>query len=150
MDVIEKELHYYQAQSGKIPFEEWFVGLNDERARDVVRARLARLSEENMKPSVPYLPRLLKALEDPTEALGYLQAALEDKDPRVFLVALRDVVRAQGGMTQLSRTAKINREHLYDLLSRRGNPEFLTLQTILSVLGYRLVITKAGDRKKAA
>ncbi len=103
-----------------------------------------------MKAAVPYLPRLLKDLEDPKEALGYLQAALEDKDPRVFLVALRDVVQAQCGMTQLSRTAKINREHLYDLLSKRGNPEFLTLQTILAALGYQLVLKKAPHRKKAA
>lgn len=103
-----------------------------------------------MKPSVPYLPRLIKDLQNPKEALGYLQAALEDHDPRVFLVALRDVVQAYGGMTQLSRATKINREHLYDLLSERGNPEYRTLHTILTALGYRLVITPAGTRKKAA
>ena len=103
-----------------------------------------------MKPSVPYKDILMKELRDPREALGYLQAALEDPDPRVFFVALRDVVQAQHGMTKLSRNAKINREHLYDLLSKRGNPGFLTLQNILAALGYKLSIVQNGHLKKAA
>ena len=103
-----------------------------------------------MKPSIPYKNTLLEELRDPREALGYLQAALEDPDPRVFLVALRDVVQAQSGMTKLSRHAKINREHLYDLLSKRGNPGFLTLQNILAALGYKLSIEQTRPLKKAA
>ena len=83
-------------------------------------------------------------LQNPQEAVRHLRTALDHNDPRVFLVALRDVVRAQGGVTQLARSAKISREHLYDLLSERGNPEFMTLTGILSALGYKFTIDPAA------
>ena len=43
----------------------------------------------------PYRDSLLKALKTPDEAARYLNASLEDEDPRVFLLALRDVAAAQ-------------------------------------------------------
>jgi probable addiction module antidote protein len=85
-----------------------------------------------------------KDLQDTQEAADHLRAALEHNDPRAFLVALREVVRAQGGVSQLARAAKISREHLYDLLSERGNPEFLTLTAILAALGYQFSIDPAA------
>ena len=147
MDVVEKEIHFYQTREGKIPFQEWRDALEDQRNRDCL---LGRLSETIMKPSVPYKELLMNELQDPQEALGYLQAALEDPDPRVFLVALRDVVQAQCGMSKLSHHAKMSREHLYDVLSKRGNPGLITLHTILSTLGYRLSIERNRNLKKAA
>ena len=44
-----------------------------------------------------YRDYLLERLEDPEEAVAYLNAALEEEDPRMFLVALRNVADAQGG-----------------------------------------------------
>jgi len=41
-------------------------------------------------------------LRDPAEAVGYLNACLEDGDPEVFLLALRDVARARGGVATLA------------------------------------------------
>lgn len=41
-----------------------------------------------------YEESLLEALKNPEEALGYLNAALEDEDPRIFLLALMDVLNA--------------------------------------------------------
>ncbi|AFZ51434.1 helix-turn-helix domain-containing transcriptional regulator [Dactylococcopsis salina] len=41
-----------------------------------------------------YKEDLLEALSDPIEAREYLNAALEDENPEVFLLALRDVVEA--------------------------------------------------------
>lgn len=103
-----------------------------------------------MKPSVPYKPHLLKELRDPREAVAYLQDALEDEDPRVFLIALRDVVQAQCGMAKLARNALLSREHLYDLLSERGNPAFQTLRTLLLALGFQLTLTVPKKLKEAA
>ena len=40
-------------------------------------------------------------LQDPAEAAGYLNACLEDGDAEVFLLALRDVARARGGVSTL-------------------------------------------------
>ena len=41
-------------------------------------------------------------------AAGYLTAALEEGED-VFLLAVRDVVQAQGGMSALSQATKLNR-----------------------------------------
>src|SRR2546422_2518384 len=93
-----------------------------------------------MAPSKPYHPELIKALRDPREAVEYLNAALEDGDPEVFLLALRDVAEAHGGVAEVAETAKLNRENLYRMLSNRGNPEFRSLDALLHALGFRLAI----------
>ena len=79
-------------------------------------------------------------LKDPTEALGYLNACLEDRDPDLFLLALRDVARARGGVAKLAEITDLNREHLYRMLSQDGNPEFRSLETLLDALGFRLAV----------
>lgn len=94
-----------------------------------------------MTPSYPYRDYLNKTMQDPKRAAGYLEAALEDSDPRVFLLALKDVIEAQGGMTKIARHAKMSREHLYRMLSLRGNPGFLGLGTLLAALGFKFSIT---------
>jgi DNA-binding phage protein len=38
---------------------------------------------------------LLENLKDASEAIAYLQAAFEDEDERVFVLALRDVLEAR-------------------------------------------------------
>lgn len=93
-----------------------------------------------MEPSKSYHEELMKWLRDPGAALRYLDAALEERDKKVFLLALRDVARAQGGMVSLSRRASLNRENLYRALSRGGNPSFLGLGAILNALGFRLAV----------
>jgi probable addiction module antidote protein len=105
-----------------------------------------------MKPYRSYKEGLLKSLQNREEAFAYLQAALEDEDKRVFLLALRDVAEAQGGLSKLSRLAKLNREHLYDMLSHKGNPELAALKKLLSALGFKLSIelSKNSSHKKAA
>ena len=97
-------------------------------------------------PSKPYHPELIKALRDPREALEYLNAALEDGDSEGFLLALRHVAEAQGGVAQLAEAAKLNRESLYRMLSDRGNPEFRSLDALLHALGFRLAIA-VEDRR---
>jgi len=93
-----------------------------------------------MPPSKPYHPELIKALRDPREAVEYLNAALEDGDPEVFLLALRDIAEAQGGVAEVAEAAKLNRENLYRMLSNRGNPELRSLDALLHALGFRLAI----------
>ena len=50
-----------------------------------------------------YQEDLVNALKDPHEAAAYLNAAIEEGDRAVFLLALRNVAEAQGGMTALAR-----------------------------------------------
>ena len=44
---------------------------------------------------IDYQEKLLQDLQDPDEALEYLNAALIDEDPRVFLLALKNVLKAR-------------------------------------------------------
>ena len=70
-----------------------------------------------------------------------MNAALEEDDPELFLLALRNVAEAQGGVGQLAEKAKLNRESLYKMLSERGNPELRSLDALLHALGFRLAVT---------
>jgi len=90
---------------------------------------------------IPYLSSLIESLRDAGEAKEYLNAALEEDDPELFLLALRNVAEAQGGMGQLAEKAKLNRESLYKMLSERGNPELRSLDALLHALGFRLAVT---------
>ena len=94
-----------------------------------------------MKQSRAYQPDLIESLRDSEEAEEYLNAALEEDDPELFLLALRNVAEAQGGVAQLAEKAKLNRESLYRMLSDRGNPEFRSLDALLHALGFRLAVT---------
>ncbi len=87
-----------------------------------------------------YKDDLLKALTDPSEAREYLNAALEDENPEVFLLALRDVVEANSTMSELARATNRNRESLYKTLSAKGNPQFNSVRSILDNLGFKLAV----------
>lgn len=95
-----------------------------------------------------YQEDLIEALRDRGEAEEYLNAALEDEDPEVFLLALRNVAEAQGGIAHLADKAHLNRESLYRMLSERGNPEFRSLEAVLHALGFRLAV--AAERNRSA
>src|SRR6266481_3506399 len=95
-----------------------------------------------------YRERLLESLRNPDEAVHYLNACLEDEDPRVFLMALRDVAGAQGGIRALARNTHLNRESLYRTLSKSGNPSLDSLAAVLRALGLRLSVQSAGLRRK--
>jgi probable addiction module antidote protein len=92
--------------------------------------------------SVSYIDGLLESLKDPEEATAYLNAALEDGDQEVFLLALRDVAEARG-LTAVAQEAQLNRENLYRMLSRQGNPQLTSLVTLLKSMGLRLAIEQA-------
>jgi probable addiction module antidote protein len=100
-------------------------------------------------PTVPYRDQLLKRLQDPAEAAGYLTACFEESD-EVFLLGLRDVVEAHGGMAQLANATGLNRETLYRTLSGNGNPRLSSLGLIIEALGLRLSIESPEDGPRAA
>ena len=89
--------------------------------------------------AVPYEIGLLEDLADPEEAAAYLNAALEDGDQEVFLLALRHVTEARG-MSQVARQARLNRESLYKMLSSTGNPQLASLNALLRTVGLRLAV----------
>lgn len=91
---------------------------------------------------VDHRVQLLKDLQDVDECVGYLNAALEDEDPNVFLLALKDVIDAQMGMTSIAKETGLNRESLYRMLSKRGNPRIKSVSTLLQPLGLHIAVRK--------
>lgn len=87
-----------------------------------------------------YRNDLLKRLRDPEYAAEYLAQVLAERDSKAFLIALRDVVEAAGGMGQLSERVGVQRPSLYKILSKNGNPTLATLQDILKPLGLRVSV----------
>ena len=94
-----------------------------------------------------YKEHLHKQLKDPEEAAAYLNAALEDDDPHVFLLAMRNIAEARGGMGWLADKADLNRENLYRSLSKKGNPRFFNLIAVLDACGLELSIHAREKRK---
>lgn len=89
-------------------------------------------------PRLTFREDLLKRLKDPREAQGFLEAALEDGDPGLFLEALKSVAEAQGGLSRIAKKTKLHRTGLYRFFSRSGNPTFRNLTNVMKALGYRL------------
>jgi probable addiction module antidote protein len=84
-----------------------------------------------------YEDHLIESLKDPVYAKEYLNAALDDEDHRVFLMALRDVATAFG-ITKIANDTSLNRENIYKMLSPTGNPRISSLMPILRAVGIRL------------
>ena len=95
-----------------------------------------------MPRSASYDDLLMDILKDEERALAYLNAALDEQDPRVFLLALRNVTQAQGGIAKVAAHSGLNRESLYRALSNKGNPSVQTLTAVLGALGARLSVAR--------
>jgi probable addiction module antidote protein len=86
-----------------------------------------------------YKTDLLSDLRDPEYAAGYLSAAKAESQ-ETFLLALRDVAEAQKGVGRVAKKARVNRENLYRMLSKEGNPRLSSLDAVLSALGFRIIV----------
>ncbi|MEQ1605874.1 MAG: addiction module antidote protein [Pyrinomonadaceae bacterium] len=67
----------------------------------------------------------------------YLNAALEDPNPDVFLMAISDVAKARG-MSKLAKDAGLGRESLYKALTPGAKPRYETVIKLLRALGVEL------------
>ena len=86
-------------------------------------------------------------LADPVYAKEYLSIALEeyeaDRNIEAFLLALRDVVNAQGGLSKLEPQISVSREELREVFSEHTTWQFKTFETvgeILQGLGFKFSI----------
>ncbi len=97
-----------------------------------------------------YEEGLDERLKNPEHAMGYLNAILEENDPDLLLLGLRDVARAYG-FTHIAEATGLNRESLYKALSKGRNPRFATVMDVLSAMGCRIRLepAKRGRRKAA-
>ncbi len=67
----------------------------------------------------------------------YLNAALEDDNPNVFLQAIADVAKARG-MTKLAKDTGLGRESLYKALAPGAKPRYDTVIKLVRALGVEL------------
>jgi probable addiction module antidote protein len=85
-------------------------------------------------------------------AAQYLNAALQDDDPDVFLGALRRVAEAYR-ISAVASSAGVERESLYRMLKPGGNPSYRNLWGILRAVGLQLgarIPTATESRTRSA
>jgi probable addiction module antidote protein len=96
-----------------------------------------------------YEQGLDERLKNPEYAIEYMNAILQENDPDLLLLGLRDVARAYG-FTHISETTGLNRESLYKALSKGKNPRIGTIMEILSAMGCRIRLVPAKRTKRKA
>lgn len=87
---------------------------------------------------------LREELRDPELAAEYLNAAIEEGSNELFLIALRNVTEAHGGIAAIAEATHLNRQTMYRTLSSEGNPTLMTLLSIVRALGLNLSFTPAS------
>lgn len=89
-----------------------------------------------------YLVERLAA--DPEEAIGFLQAVMEDYqvfgNPAAVVSAVQAVIESQGGVEELAKRTGMDPQTLTKVLSSENAPRVDTLRTVLTALGCRLSI----------
>ena len=76
-------------------------------------------------------------LQDEETIAEYLNMALEDPNPEMLLLAVKNIARAQG-MAQLAKDTGLGRESLYKALSDGAKPRYDTLLKVVRALGIKL------------
>ncbi len=81
----------------------------------------------------------LQTSEDIAEYLNVvLEDMGEDDDPRLLMMALRNVVKARGGVSALARETGLNRVALSRALSGQRVPRLDTLSKLSTACGVKL------------
>jgi probable addiction module antidote protein len=86
--------------------------------------------------------------KDPAYAMQLLNAILEDGDQSEFLMALRQMAKAFGGVQAVAENAQLNPTQLYRTLSPDGNPALSSFSAILKAMGMRISVQSAAGGDK--
>ena len=76
-------------------------------------------------------------LQDEKTVAEYLNMALDDPNPEMLLLAVKNIARARG-MAQLAHEAGLGRESLYKALSDGAKPRYDTILKVVRALGVKL------------
>ena len=82
-------------------------------------------------------------LKTPEDVAAYLNAVVEEMgdDPRLLMIALRNVAKARGGISELARQAQLDRVSLSRTLSGKRTPRLDTLAKLTNACGVKLKFT---------
>jgi probable addiction module antidote protein len=90
----------------------------------------------------------VEKLRDPEEAKAHLELAIEeyekDGDVAAFMLMLRFIAEAHGGIAKLAERSHLNRQNLYKILTGKTTPRLDTTLTIMKGLGYRISLENVG------
>ena len=102
-----------------------------------------------MRKMINYHDHRMKELSELEEAIGYLEVVVEeyrkDGDTFGFLIGLRNVIEAQGGVKEFSRRTEIDPRDWLKILSSNNRQDLDTLEAVLNDLGDRLLSVKSED-----
>lgn len=73
-----------------------------------------------------------------TQRTAKLNEALQNENPNIFLLSLREAIGAQGGLSWLADATGVSQTHLNKVLATGGDPEFFELLAILKACGLKL------------
>ena len=101
-------------------------------------------TETILKQTTSFRDDLLEDLTDTEFAMYYIEAAItdykEDGNTESIWMALRDVVEAQGAVSELSKRTGIDAETLSNTFANEDAPRLGTLSTILSAFACQLSV----------
>jgi probable addiction module antidote protein len=97
-------------------------------------------------PSISHKEELFNNLQDPEFAAEYFNAALEEGDQGILLLAMKNLVDARGGMSKIAEETGLNRESLYRALKEDGNPKIDTFYKVLHAVGIKLLATPENHK----
>lgn len=88
-------------------------------------------------------------LDGPEAISEYLEAIVEEGDPRLLVAALGDVARALG-MSRIAKDAGLSRESLYRSLTADSRAEFGTISKVLDAMNLSFkIVPKPAARPVA-
>ena len=95
-----------------------------------------------------YDSSLKKQLQDPDMSAEYLSAAVREGSLEGFLIALKSVAEALGGIGTIAKVTNLNRQSMYRMFSERGNPTVSNLLTVLHALGIEISFISQENKKR--
>jgi DNA-binding phage protein len=102
---------------------------------------------KDMPKTHSYQKDLIESLKDPCEAAAYLNAAIEEGNRAVFLLALRKVAVARGGMAALAEKTNHSLRPTDKLFLVYTNPRpFITLR-IFAAMVFRIIVLRNSALK---
>lgn len=111
---------------------------------------MTKAVEKKGRLSVPHDEAMAESLrKDPAFAARYLELAIQEGDTEKFLIALRRVAKAYGGIAKLAETTGLNENTLHRTLSEKGNPRLDTFVRVCDAMGMQIHIIPVGEQSYA-
>ncbi|WP_288956914.1 addiction module antidote protein [uncultured Desulfovibrio sp.] len=108
------------------------------------------MSAEEIKGVVPYDDVAARMyVKDPQLAADMLNACLAEGEMDEFLIALRHIAKAFGGLHEVARVTGLHEKTLYKSLNPTGNPTLKTLMGLADAMNMQLAFVPKTEQPAA-